>query len=833
MVHQSNEYHQSYFLALVSDMKQADVDGTNCERRMAPWFDYLRRHASESSGKTATLSLGNILEASRGGFRDTKSLLFDALFFAWVNQMSLAVHDDCFLDKVGWKLTTTQFARAVEVLGVEKLLLVKLGDVPQYIARHLKAELEGIRSELQLHKSSRIKELKGKVSQDRFPHGSSVDKCMSTEVTLCKRAMRMWLQLNMMTLAVSDSVTIKNNTRRALTECKECGRMTGALLLSSDRFQTARISFRNFDQKDSRRQELISILNQITDDDSHVANPRRNNDHTIIVDSLWDHFYVDPEGFLIHLLSIARKHSSQASMILSGISHLPGLSAYRLQPERPVSILTALSRMFRKSISESSNVSRLMSSHKADGLHRIALWLIQKPRASLITASSDIFGYALGTPFRAGMDPREALLTNILPALLSNSASSWCALKMLYSMLYACDVIKDGDAKLSSRGIKLLQATFPGGILLALASCLESSNTGDRLDSSYHLSLTRSFHERSLDLPARLLRDCVEELAHRHSQLSTPVLHSLTECDDIAQAKASWHVRLLLEPILQKVRGNSSSSTKRENLGSCELSSEGSLEAARQHSGVLKLAKSLADLIKLNQLRVFETLNFGEMLTGTEPRAPKQDRQKMEIISRKIEILRSTKTVGEFRCALLMACAAKIPYLTAEEMDSLFHGFLTELVVHISIWKVKARENSEQIVIDLLSRVLRFKANEMNREVRPVDYLEMENLSRHLATKAVDTYTKLISNERSKGSSTAVKKLRILRSLQTALREVVLIESEKEYTAKPISILLNACLRLMGELMLEGLANELMEMFRDFPEHECKQRIMCICSVQI
>ena len=248
---------------------------------------------------------------------------------------------------------------------------------------------------------------------------------------------------------------------------------------------------------------------------------------------------------------------------------------------------------------------------------------------------------------------------------------------------------------------------------------------------------------------------------------------------------------------------------------------------------MLKLAKSLADLIKLNQLRVFETLNFGEMLTGTEPRAPKQDRQKMEIISRKIEILRSTKTVGEFRCALLMACAAKIPYLTAEEMDSLFHGFLTELVVHISIWKVKARENSEQIVIDLLSRVLRFKANEMNREVRPVDYLEMENLSRHLATKAVDTYTKLISNERSKGSSTAVKKLRILRSLQTALREVVLIESEKEYTAKPISILLNACLRLMGELMLEGLANELMEMFRDFPEHECKQRIMCICSVQI
>ena len=53
--------------------------------------------------------------------------------------------------------------------------------------RHLKAELEEIRSELQLHKSTRIKELKGKVSRDRFPHGSIVDKCLSTEVTLCKR----------------------------------------------------------------------------------------------------------------------------------------------------------------------------------------------------------------------------------------------------------------------------------------------------------------------------------------------------------------------------------------------------------------------------------------------------------------------------------------------------------------------------------------------------------------------------------------------------------------------------------------------------------------------
>ena len=114
-----------------------------------------------------------------------------------------------------------------------------------------------------------------------------------------------------------------------------------------------------------------------------------------------------------------------------------------------------------------------------------------------------------------------------------------------------------------------------------------------------------------------MLRNLLTGIANFPHRSCTP-----RECDDIAQAKASWHVRLLLEPILQKVRGTSSSSTKRENLGSCELSSEGSLEAARQHSGVLKLAKALADLIKLNQLRAFETLNFGEMLTGTEPRAP-------------------------------------------------------------------------------------------------------------------------------------------------------------------------------------------------------------------
>ena len=54
MVHQGSKYHSS-FLALVSNMKEADVDVLNVERRLAPLFEYSHRRAAESGGKTATL----------------------------------------------------------------------------------------------------------------------------------------------------------------------------------------------------------------------------------------------------------------------------------------------------------------------------------------------------------------------------------------------------------------------------------------------------------------------------------------------------------------------------------------------------------------------------------------------------------------------------------------------------------------------------------------------------------------------------------------------------------------------------------------------------------
>ena len=50
MVHQGSKYHSS-FLALVSNMKEADVDVLNVERRLAPWFEYSHRRAAESGGK--------------------------------------------------------------------------------------------------------------------------------------------------------------------------------------------------------------------------------------------------------------------------------------------------------------------------------------------------------------------------------------------------------------------------------------------------------------------------------------------------------------------------------------------------------------------------------------------------------------------------------------------------------------------------------------------------------------------------------------------------------------------------------------------------------------
>ena len=117
-----------------------DVGVQNLEKRLGPLFEYLRmrydrdaENEDDSDVIRAVVSCGReALEAARGWFHDSKALVFDAFFFAWVSHApSIGVTPgDPFTARSLWRLSLKQFEAAVRELNLGRELRDTLRRVP-------------------------------------------------------------------------------------------------------------------------------------------------------------------------------------------------------------------------------------------------------------------------------------------------------------------------------------------------------------------------------------------------------------------------------------------------------------------------------------------------------------------------------------------------------------------------------------------------------------------------------------------------------------------------------------------------------------------------------
>ena len=155
-VHDLNGHRRGSAAPSTSSRRYIDVEVRNVETRLSPVFEYLLslytgaddelHGAAKGTQKTeveALLSTAvqDSLKAARGGFLDAQTLLLDALFFAWVKDMTIAIQCDPFLARSKWRLSTRMFVSLVKDAGLECHLKRKLHSVPEHAFQHLTTEL--------------------------------------------------------------------------------------------------------------------------------------------------------------------------------------------------------------------------------------------------------------------------------------------------------------------------------------------------------------------------------------------------------------------------------------------------------------------------------------------------------------------------------------------------------------------------------------------------------------------------------------------------------------------------------------------------------------------
>ena len=770
-----------------SGWRYVEVDVANLEKRLSPVFEYLVHFsladAPKDSGaaqtkaqeedvrKLLSSAVQGALRAAHGGFLDAHALVLDALFFAWVECMPMVTPCDPFLARGRWRLSTDLFVSLVKDAGLEGDLERKLRNVPEHALQYLAAELSDTVSSDISDGSARdmsgrsledgLQQKCDNVADEIFALTAPTYNLRGEAWFLYKQSLSQWERPNTSSSTASELVSALDVARRGKHKFAQSGRLTGSMLLCSSRFHTSRNVVRSEESRHATvERELIAVLNRITGEMCHGIKQDRavfssaNVDGAFLAAELLNPLLTAPQMTLSRLVHVAAKHSSQAPFLLSAFSALPGLARLQIEPTEPPLMLTVLANVLRNPPSELRGFNQL------SGITKFATALFQKrelaemhdsavkvERAALCQVN---FGQLLAIPRRSHLDPREGLLVTVLPSLLSaffwqtngngrdanelgRSEGDFRALEILNSLLIGHNKESTGlnDSSLSSCGLKLLQATFPGGFLLTLASYIDyrgadrvgvsPSSSGD----SWNRASLKATPERTRDLATSLLRSCVKGLreappfdtttADRSSALS--VLTSLAFADAAAATQLTWHTRLLLEPVMGEVRKlhtqpqrSPPTAPRFEDRGF--VSTEGSGETAR-------LAVAFADLIRLCTTGALRTADVVDQLLREKHNTAADLTEPLgaEYGVYGITLVRNATSPASLRSALLMACAWTLPTCTMKEFGVVLSGFLPKVLSLVTTARSKQSEAAaggdapdavilQLTVVDFLARVL-------------------------------------------------------------------------------------------------------------------------------
>jgi hypothetical protein len=768
-----------------------DVGVQNLEKRLGPLFEYLRmrydrdaENEDDSDVIRAVVSCGReALEATRGGFHDAKALVFDAFFFAWVSHApSIGVTPgDPFTARSLWRLSLKQFEAAVRELNLGRELRDTLRRVPDAASQKIIALLDE-----SLFSS-------GDEASDDDEGVSRRAKTETDERTSLKSE-----DAGPSSHEVAHDVDflLESVRQAARDDLFTCAKLAGTSLLCSERYQESREKRRSeaSDTNDADR-ELVAVLNRIRGD----ADAASNRDAGALAVELVQLLLTSPETTLTRLVRVASTNTSQASLLLSAFFAQPGIVRMQMNPSEPPRMLMELARLLHKPPAE------LKGSHALEGLKTLIEALCQ-PRQALSDANDDgeRFGKRrLALPSRSQLDHRHVLLFIVIPALSltvdeTDSEFEFWALRILQTLLTGFDGDKTGNAETpiecSPSGTRLLRATYPGSMLLAMAS---------RIDSR-----SRSVAERTRELAARLLQCCVAALnsssLDREEDVST--LESLAHADAEAATRLTWHTRMLMETLMRRVREIRPTPT-RSPPAAPSLGPEDDVSAT---------ASALADVILLCATQFLRGDDIMDLIHGNRS----ADGNLKEIIERVRDCSGSS---SELRRALLEACTTLLPRLTAREFDVVLQEALPRLLGSVQEAPEGDQGSCGPLVVDFLTRVslAQMEISGKNRDI--------ETVSRQLASAATRV------NEASATDGEHHTDVDFLATAFHNLRcvSVVLSQMTTHSSEKARDILLNVALELAGKLCdNERMVSEVAQLFEACPDERCKQHVLTVCDTK-
>lgn len=769
-----------------------DVGVQNLEKRLGPLFEYLRmrcerdaENEDDSDVIHAVVSCGReALEAARGGLHDAKALVFDAFFFAWVSHVpSIGVTPgDPFAARSLWRLSIKQFEAAVLELNLGRELRDTLRRVPAAASRKIIALLddslfscddegsdennEGLSRRAETEMDERISLKSGDAGPSSREAAHGIDFLLES---------------------------VRQATRDDLfTRAK----LAGTTLLCSERYQESREKRRS-DTSDTNNaeREIIAVLNRIRGD-TDAASKR---DAGALAVELVHLLLTSPETTLTRLARVASTNTSQASLLLSAFSAQPGIVRMQMGPHEPPRMLMEIACLLHKPPAE------LKGFHALEGLKTFIEALCQ-PQEALSDANDDgkRFGKRrLALPSRAQLDHRHVLLFIVMPALSltvneTDSDFEFWALRILQTLLTRFDRDETGNDETpivcSPSGTRLLRATYPGSMLLALAS---------RIDSR-----SGSVVERTRELAARLLRCCVTALnssnLDREEDVST--LESLAHADAEAATRLTWHTRMLMEILMRRVREIHPSPTR----------SPPAAPSLGPKDDVSAVASALSDMILLCATQFLSGDDMMDLIHGIRS----ADGNLKDIIERVRD--RSGSSL-QLRRALLEACTTILPRLTAREFDVVLREALPRLLGFVQGAPEGDQGSCGPLVVDFLTRVvlMQMESSGKNRDI--------ETVSRQLASAATrDNDASAIHREHHTDVDFLATTFHNLTCVSVVLSQMTTHSSEKTK-----DILLNVALELAGKLCgNERMVSEVAQLFESCPDERCKQHVLAVCNTK-
>ena len=900
-LHFSEGDRNRYTAANTTGGRYVQLDAVNLEGRLNAAFEYLNYFVpvavdiSSSTVKEAwrekhrnlfLSAVKDALEAARGGLFDARNLVLDALFFAWVKDMPVVVPCDPFLACRKWRISTHLFAWLVKELGLEANLKHKLHSIPELAYRHLALELgknDGS-SQLFVHEGEGgdVHLKTNKLGNHSSALTAPVYGTRGVALSTCKQCINKWEQLRGSPVTAFDVSHAMNHFQQAVRDCEQSGRLTGSLLLCSSRFHASRRAVRVEESRQATVEcNLIAVLNKVTVDpwpqnkQGRAKYSAADAKDTLLTVKLLDPLLVAPKITLSRYVLTAAKYSTQAPYLLSVLAAQPGLAGLQLDPTQPPLLMIVLAQILLNPPSELRRYHQLLGIMKfavalfqrKDGLKRRELALEAKGTRH---ENQIDFGQPLAFARRSHLDPREGLLTTVLPSLSSgfhwqsgdnqkdggglngSKGGEFRALEILYSLLTEEDPTGTLGHPLSPSGLNLLKATFPGGLLLALAQYIDHWDV-DRTKSAFSRSpsnddMLRAAPERINDLATSLLRSCVQALREdrlvvdrRRSatdSLESSVLLSLAAADAAAATRLTWHARLMLEPALREVR-------KRHPTRIRAPSSVSTLFDRSYISRESRVAFAFADLIRLCSTSAVHTAEVVNQLQGGETREAERS---VEYLNTKyivdlIDAVRSTDSSDLLRSALLTACVWTLPKCTMKEFHAVLRDFLPKILLFIRGTRAKdfkvqhqgqvphddAEIIAQQLVMNFLTRVLLTTVSGLEAHAliaksrRAIE--TVQTLSRQLAT-AVNTNIIELDRETSsvQGATLALQNLKCLATTLLRIEKL----PEGLYNGSE-DVLLSAVLQQVGGLHWSCMRREVMKLFSRFlGTSRVKHQVTCL-----